>query len=64
MGGEGEDQNAEQIISKDLGEEQSRCEILVNYTSNDTIAIVTNGKCQDYCGANMSLDLENANRSK
>lgn len=62
--GEAEDLNADQIISKDSVEESNRCEVIVHFTSNDTIAVITNGKCQDYCGANMSLDVENANRSK
>ncbi|MDD4974211.1 MAG: hypothetical protein PHY93_07650 [Bacteriovorax sp.] len=63
--GEAIDLNAVQIISKDtVGDEANRCEIVVAFTSNDTLSVITNGKCQDYCGANMSLDVENAKRSK
>ena len=63
--GEAVDLNAAQIISHGTTDEDgNRCEIVVAYTSNDTLSVITNGKCQYYCGANMSLDVENAKRSK
>ncbi len=49
--------NQTQLLSKD-----GECEVTVNLTSKDTISVVTNGQCQDFCGANMMLDIEKATR--
>ena len=63
--GEATQAGPKRLTSNDFNAEYpGTCELNVFVTSKDTIAIETNGKCQDYCGANMSLDIENATRKK
>lgn len=47
-----------------LNEELANCELTVSYTSTDSLSIITNNQCNDFCGANMVLDIESATRSK
>ncbi|RPJ71250.1 MAG: hypothetical protein EHM20_14775 [Alphaproteobacteria bacterium] len=51
--------NQTQLLSKD-----GECEVTVNFTSKDSISVVTNGQCRDFCGANMELDVAVATREK
>lgn len=51
--------NQTQLFSK-IGE----CEVTLNLSSKNAISVVANGQCQDFCGANMQLDVEVATREK
>lgn len=54
-----------QLSSNDKNSESPGvCEVVVSFTSPNVLSIITNGKCQDYCGANMTLDDEGAVRVK
>lgn len=57
--------NKVQLTSNDKNADYpGECVVDVLFTSKDSLSITTNGKCQDYCGANMELDQDNATRVK
>ena len=63
--GEGLLKGIKQIVYTAKKDEESKdCKIVIKFKKNDSLAIITNGKCQYYCGANMSLDVGNAIRVK
>jgi hypothetical protein len=51
------------LVSNDKGT-GGECELTITFKTDDTIGIEANGKCQEYCGANMYLDEETLIRSK
>lgn len=52
------DLSDKEIFSKD----KSNCEITIKFVNDSTLRVKTNGQCQDYCGVNMTLDIEKAIR--
>lgn len=57
------EEKATQVTETQLLSKSGECEVIVNLTSKDSISVITNGQCQDFCGANMSLDIEEAKRA-
>jgi hypothetical protein len=57
--------NDVQLISETKDEYSNEvCKVELRFTNKDTLSVVTSPECSAYCGAGMSLDLENAKREK
>lgn len=57
--------NAAQLISETKDEYSNEvCKVELRFTNKNTLSVVTSSECSAYCGAGMSLDIEDAKRSK